>query len=87
MKFVNFFLFFWVIFALPDTGADPGTPIESGSTTLEECKEKEKDEEREIERTGPEIRIIGSFGEGPTAPGLALAKWLEGRSTACRQAS
>ena len=39
---------------------------------------------KERERTGPEIRIIGSFGEGPTAPGLALAKWLEGRSTACR---
>ncbi len=39
---------------------------------------------KERERRGPEIRIIGSFGEGPTAPGLALAKWLEGRSTACR---
>ncbi len=50
MKFVNFFQFFWVIFALPDTGADPGTPIESGSTTLEERKaKKEKDEKRERE--------------------------------------
>jgi hypothetical protein len=39
---------------------------------------------KERDRTGPEIRIKGSFGEGPTAPGLALAKWLEGRSTACR---
>jgi hypothetical protein len=33
-KFINFFLFLWVIFALlvPDT--DPGNPIKSGSTTV-----------------------------------------------------
>jgi hypothetical protein len=29
MKFINFFLFLWVIFALlePDSDTDPGTPL------------------------------------------------------------
>jgi hypothetical protein len=35
MKFINFFLRLWVIFAFPDPNmdpdTDPGTPIESGS--------------------------------------------------------
>ncbi len=44
LKFINFFLFLWVIFALqdpnPDCESGPGygsrDPIESGSTTLHE---------------------------------------------------
>jgi hypothetical protein len=36
MKFINFFLCLWFIFALlvPNSDPDPGTPIESGSTIL-----------------------------------------------------
>jgi hypothetical protein len=35
MKFINFFLCLWVIFALLDPNPDAGTPLnESGSTAL-----------------------------------------------------